>query len=122
YGTPDTRIVDSAPGKPDRILTARELRAKFNDKGEIVSAEQTGDFHYQEGTQTASAEQAKYGATDETIALSGSPRVVDSTGTLTADTIQLNRKTRNAFAQDHVKTTYTGLKAQPNGAMLGATD
>ncbi len=122
YGTPDTKIVDSAPGKPDRILTARELRAKFNDKGEIVSAEQTGDFHYQEGTQTASAEQAKYGAADETIVLSGSPRVVDSTGTLTADTILLNRKTRNAFAQDHVKTTYTGLKAQPNGAMLGATD
>lgn len=122
YGTPDTKIVDSSPGKPDRILTARELRAKFNDKGEIISAEQTGDFHYQEGAQTASAEHAKFGAADETIVLSGSPRVVDSTGTLTANTIQLNRKTRNAFAQDEVKTTYTGLKAQPNGAMLGGND
>ena len=48
--------------------------------------------------------------------------MVDSTGTLTANTIQLNRKTRNAFAQDEVKTTYTGLKAQPNGAMLGGND
>jgi lipopolysaccharide export system protein LptA len=122
YGAPDTKIVDSSPDKPDRILTARELRAKFNDKGEIVSAEQTGDFRYQEGTQTASAERAKFGAADETIVLSGSPRVVDSTGTLTAGTIQLNRKTRNAFAQDEVKTTYTGLKAQPNGAMLGGND
>jgi lipopolysaccharide export system protein LptA len=122
YGTPDTKIVDSAPGKPDRVLTARELRAKFNDKGEIVSAEQTGDFHYQEGTQTASAEHADYRAADETIALSGSPRLLDSSGTLTADTIQLNRKTRNAVADKNVKTTYTGLKAQPNGAMLGASD
>jgi lipopolysaccharide export system protein LptA len=123
YGTPDTKIVDAAPGKPDRILTARELRAKFNDQGEIVSAEQTGDFHYQEGTQTATAERADYRAADETIILSGSPRVVDSaTGTLTADSIQLNRKTRNAFAQNNVKTTYTGLKAQPNGAMLGGSD
>jgi lipopolysaccharide export system protein LptA len=122
YGTPDTRIVESASGKPDRILTARELRAKFNEKGEIVSAEQTGDFHYQEGTQTALAEHADYRAADETIALSGSPRLVDSSGTLTADTIQLNRKTRNAVAEKNVKTTYTGLKAQPNGAMLGGSD
>ncbi len=123
YGTPDTKIVDSAAGKPDRILTARELRAKFNDQGEIVSAEQSGDFHYQEGTQTATADHADYRAADETIVLSGSPRVVDSaSGTLTADTIQLSRKTRNAFAQNNVKTTYTGLKAQPNGAMLGGSD
>jgi lipopolysaccharide export system protein LptA len=123
YGTPDTKIVDSTAGKPDRILTARELRAKFNDQGEIVSAEQSGDFHYQEGTQTATADHADYRAADETIALSGSPRIVDSaSGTLTADTIQLNRKTRNASAQNNVKTTYTGLKAQPNGAMLGGSD
>lgn len=123
YGTPDTKIVDSTPGKPDRVLTARELRAKFDDKGEIVSADQSGDFHYQEGTQTATAEHANYRAADETISLSGSPRVVDSaSGALTADSIQLNRKTGNAVAQNNVKTTYSGLKAQPNGAMLGGSD
>jgi lipopolysaccharide export system protein LptA len=124
YGTPDAKIVDTAPGKPDRILSSRELTAKFNDKGEIISADQTGDFHYQEGTQTASAERAKYAAADETIFLSGSPRVVDATQgiTLTADSIQLNRKTRNALAQDNVKTTYSKMTAQPSGAMLGSAD
>ncbi len=124
YGTPDAKIVDSVPGKPDRILTSRELTAKFNDKGEIVSADQTGDFHYQEGTQTASAERAKYAAAEETILLSGSPRVIDANQgiTLTADSIQLNRKTRNAFAQDNVKTTYSKMSAQPGGAMLGSAD
>ena len=122
YGTPDTKIVDSTAGKPDRVLTARELRARFNDKGEIVSAEQSGDFHYEEGAQKATAERADYRAADETIVLSGSPRVIDASGTLTAETIQLNRKTRIAFAQNSVKTTYTGLKAQPNGAMLGGSD
>jgi len=124
YGTPDAKIVDAVPGKPDRILTSRELTAKFNDKGEIVSADQTGDFHYQEGTQTASAERAKYAAADETILLAGSPRVVDANQgiTLTADSIQLNRKTRNAFAQDNVKTTYSKMSAQPGGAMLGSAD
>ena len=124
YGTPDAKIVDTVPGKPDRVLSSHELTAKFNDKGEIVSADQSGDFHYQEGTQTASAERAKYMAADETILLSGSPRVVDATQgiTLTADSIQLNRKTRNAFAQDNVKTTYSKMSAQPGGAMLGSAD
>jgi lipopolysaccharide export system protein LptA len=124
YGTPDAKIVDTVPGKPDRILTSRELTAKFNDKGEIISADQTGSFHYQEGTQTASAERAKYEAADEMIMLSGSPRVVDATQgiILTADTIQLNRKTRKAFAQNNVKTTYSKMGAQPGGAMLGSAD
>ncbi|MGH9634525.1 MAG: LptA/OstA family protein [Candidatus Angelobacter sp.] len=124
YGTPDAKIVDSVPGKPDRILKSRELTAKFNDKGEIVSADQTGDFHYQEGTQTASAERAKYAAAEETIVLSGSPRVIDANQgiTLTAESIQLNRKSRNAFAQDNVKTTYSKMGAQPGGAMLGSAD
>jgi lipopolysaccharide export system protein LptA len=124
YGTPDAKIIDAVPGKPDRVLTSHELTAKFNDKGEIVSADQTGDFHYQEGTETASAERAKYAAAEETILLSGSPRVVDATQgiALTADSIQLNRKTRNAFAQDNVKTTYSKMTAQPGGAMLGSAD
>jgi lipopolysaccharide export system protein LptA len=122
YGTPDAKIVDTVSGKPDRILTSRELTAKFNDKGEIVSADQSGDFHYQEGTQTATADRAKYAAAEETILLTGSPRIVDSGATLTADSIQLNRKTRNAVAQDNVKTTYTNMTAQPTGAMLASSD
>ena len=124
YGTPDAKIVDSIPGKPDRILSSHELTAKFNEKGEIVSGDQSGDFHYQEGTQTASAERARYSAAEETILLYGSPRVVDATQgvTLTADSVQLNRKTRNAVAEDNVKTTYSKLTAQPGGAMLGSAD
>jgi lipopolysaccharide export system protein LptA len=122
YGTPDAKIVDTVSGKPDRILISRELTAKFNDKGEIISADQNGDFHYQEGTQTATADRAKYGAAEETILLTGSPRIVDTGATLTADSIQLNRKTRNAVAQDNVKTTYTNMTAQPTGAMLASSD
>jgi len=63
-------------------------------------------------------------ATEETILLSGSPRALDAAQgvTLTADSIQLNRKTRNAFAKDNVKTTYSKINAQPSGAMLGSAD
>jgi lipopolysaccharide export system protein LptA len=121
-GSPDAKIVTSTPGRPDRITTSRELTAAFNAKGEIISAEQTGDFHYQEGTQTASSDRAKYIAADDSIALTGSPRLVDSRGILTADTIHLNRKTGGAFAQGNVKSTYSGLKAQPGGAMLASAE
>jgi len=122
FGSPNAKIVTSAPGRPDRITTSRDLTAAFNSKGEIISAEQTGDLHYQEGTQTATSDRAKYTAADDSILLTGSPRVVDSRGALTADSILLNRKTGGAFAQGSVKSTYSGMKAQPNGAMLASAE
>ncbi len=121
-GSPNAKIVTSTPGHPDRVTTSRELTAAFNSKGEIISAEQIGDLHYQEGTQTATSDRAKYVAADDSIVLTGSPRVVDSRGTLSGDSIHLNRKAGSAFAQGNVKSTYSGLKAQPNGAMLASAD
>ena len=98
--------------------TSRELTAKFSE-GEIISADQSGDCYQEDFTY-----RAKYSADEETISLSGSPHVVDASQgvTLTADSIQLNRKTRNAFAQENVKTTYAKLNAQPSGAMLASAD
>ena len=119
-GTLGAKIVAATPGKPDTTLTSRELTAMFNDKGELGSAQQTGDFHYHEGARTATAERAQYNAADETATLTGSPRVVDSGLTITADSVELNRKTGIATGQGNVKTTYNDMKAQPNGAMLAS--
>src|SRR5205807_1435908 len=41
---------------------------------------------------------------------------------LSANSVQINRKTNNAVAQGEVKTTYADLKAQPGGAILGSAD
>jgi lipopolysaccharide export system protein LptA len=119
-GSPDARIVSSAPGQPDQVATSRELTASFNEKGEITGGDLTGDFHFQQGLRTATAERGKFNPADESFLLTGSPRVVDSGATITADTIQLNRKTESAVAQGNVKTTYSDLKPQPNGAMLAS--
>lgn len=121
-GTPDAKIVSVAPGQPDRIASSRELNATFNNKGEIAAADLLSDFHYQEGPRTATADRAHYAAADESFLLTGSPRVVDSGLTLTANTVQLNRKTGSAVAQGDVKTTYNDLKPQANGAMLASGD
>lgn len=121
-GSSNVKTVSVTPGKADQITTSRELTATFNDQNAVEAVDQTGDFHYQQGQQTATADRAHYVPADEVITLSGSPRVQDSGSTLTAETISLNRKTNVALAQRDVKVTYTDLKPQPNGAMLGSAD
>lgn len=121
-GNSNVKTVSVTPGKEDQITASREVIARFNDQGTVEEVDQSGDFHYQQGKQTATAERARYIPADENITLTGSPRVQDATGSVTAETIQLNRKTNVAVAQRDVKTTYVELKAQPNGGMLGSAD
>lgn len=121
-GSPDARITSTTPGQPDRVATSRELVASFNGPGQITSADLTGAFHYQEGQRTATAEHAHYNVADDSYTLSGAPRVVDSGVTLTADDIQLSRKTGMASGQGNVKTTYNDLKAAAGGAMLSSAE
>jgi len=54
--------------------------------------------------------------------LTGSPRAVDGGMTTTAQTLRMNRATGDAFAEGNVKSTYSDLKAQPDGAMLASSD
>jgi lipopolysaccharide export system protein LptA len=54
--------------------------------------------------------------------LTGSPRVVDGGMTTTAQTLRVNRATGDAFAEGNVKSTYSDLKAQPDGGMLASSD
>jgi lipopolysaccharide export system protein LptA len=122
FGSPDARIVSATPGQPDRVALSRDIRATFDNKGQIAAADLAGDFHYQEGQRTATADQAHYNHSEESFALSGSPRVVDSGATITAEKILLNRRTGDAVAQGNVKTTYNDLKPQANGAMLASSE
>jgi lipopolysaccharide export system protein LptA len=122
-GGDGARLVSSTPGQPDRIATGNDLRAGFNSKGELATAELAGDLHYQEGARRATADRGHYIAADDVLVLSGSPRIVDSGLTITADKVELSRKTGNAVAQGNVKTTYQDLKPQSNsGGMLGSSD
>jgi lipopolysaccharide export system protein LptA len=122
YGSPGAKVVSSIPGSPDRVSTSRDVTALFNEQGAITSVEQAGDFRYQEGTRTAFADHARYTTSDENIVLGGSPRIVDSGVSLTADSVQLNRQTGNAVARGSVKATYTEAKPQPGGALLASSD
>lgn len=120
-GSSGTSVISTTPGQPDRITSSRDIAATFNAKGEVASAEQTGDFHYQEGERTGSADAAHYNPVDESFLLTGSPRLSDPGSVVTANSIQLNRKTGTAVAQGDVKTTYN-QNPQAGGALLASAD
>lgn len=124
HGEPDAKIVSSAPGQPDRVSTSRALDVTFNNKpgsnSGIESVLQQGGVHIVEGDREAFAQNARYTPADETLSLAGSPRVNDPGTMITAESIRMNRVSGDAVAENDVKTTYTELKEQPQGALLAA--
>jgi lipopolysaccharide export system protein LptA len=55
------------------------------------------------------------------LLLTGSPRVTDGAMATTAKTIRINRATGEALAEGDVKTTYSQVKEQPEGALLASS-
>jgi lipopolysaccharide export system protein LptA len=136
HGEPDTKIVSSSiaasaavndkPGsttaQSDRVSTSKMLDVVFLPEGGISSITQSGSLIYVDGTEKAWAQRGDYTTSDQMLVLGGSPRVVDNGMTTTAKTMRLNRATGDAFAEGSVKSTYSDLKAQPNGALLASSD
>ena len=125
HGAPDAKIVSINPGEPDRISTSHAVEAAFLPQGGIESITQTGNVTYTDnqspGKRTqAWADRARYAPADQTIVLSGNPQVTAGGMSATAQTIRINRATGDAFAEGDVKSTYSELKEQPNGALLAS--
>ena len=129
HGSPDVHIVSSSPGEADKTSTSHNLEVAFAVGGGVEKLIQTGDFRYHEpsfkpdtGGRAMFAESATYTPADQILVLNGSPRVIDNGTTTTADVVRLNRQSGEAFAEGNVKTTYSDLKPQPNGALLASSD
>lgn len=126
HGEPNAKIVSITPGAPDRISSSQTVDAAFLPEGGIASILQQGSVTYSDGlppekrTQ-AWADKALYTPTDRILLLTGNPRVSDGGMTTTADRIRLDRTTDDAFAEGDVKSTYSELKEQPNGALLASS-
>ena len=129
HGEPGAKIVSSkigdsidAPGQPERVSTSQMLDVIFRPEGGVASIKQAGGVTYVDGTLKAWAQRGEYTAADQMLVLSESPRVVDNGMTTTAQTIRMNRPTGDAIAEGNVKSTYSDLKAQPDGGMLASSD
>ena len=122
HGAPNARIVSQTPGQPDRVSTSDTLDASFHSGSGIDSIVQQGRVAYTDGERKAWGERATYTPADQILVLNGSPRVIDGGMTTTSKTMRLNRTTGDAFAEGEVKSTYSDLKAKPNGALLASSD
>jgi len=129
HGWPDSRIVSQTPGEPDKTSTADRLDVTFAVDGGVQKLIQSGHFEYREpspnpdtGGRAAFADTATYTPQDQILVLTGSPRVIDGGMTMTAVHIRMNRQTGEGIADEDVKTTYSELKPQPDGALLATSD
>ena len=126
HGAPDARIVNMNPGQPDRVSTSEMIDATFLPQGGIESITQQGRVTYSDGlapekrTQ-AWAERARYTPADQMLVLTGSARVAGADMATTATIIKINRATGDALAEGDVKSTYSELKEQPDGALLASS-
>jgi lipopolysaccharide export system protein LptA len=131
HGAPDARIVSSTSGQPDRVSTSDSVDATFLALGGIEAITQQGNVAYTDGASPdkrmqAWANSARYTPSDQMLVLSGdqlsgNPRVAGGGMETTSKTIRINRATGEALAQDDVKSTYSELKEQPNGALLASS-
>jgi lipopolysaccharide export system protein LptA len=122
HGAPNARLVSKTQGQPDRVSTSNTLDASFHPGSGIDSIVQQGSVAYVDNERKAWGDHAVYTPADQMLVLTGSPRVVDGGMTTTSRTMRLNRATGDAFAEGDVKSTYSDLKSQPNGALLAASD
>jgi lipopolysaccharide export system protein LptA len=121
HGAPDARITTLTPGQPDRTSTSATLDVAFRPSGGIEAITQQGDLAYVDGERKAWADRARYTPADQLLVLTGSPRVVDSGFSTTAQTMTLNRATGSLMADGDVKSTYSELRPQPDGALLASS-
>ena len=126
HGTPDAHIVSSTPGQPDRVSTSDSIDAAFLPEGGIEFITQKGHVTYSDAQapdkqMQAWANLARYTPADQMLALTGNPRVVNGGMQTTANTIRINRATGDALAEGDVKSAYSQLKEQPDGALLASS-
>ncbi len=124
-GAPNARIVNLTPGQPGRVSTSDSVDAMFLPEGGIESVTQTGKVFYTDNQPSekrvqAWARNAHYTPSDQTLVLTGNPRVISGSMETTARTIRINRATGDAGADTDVKSTYNDLKEEPDGALLAS--
>jgi len=121
HGAPSARIVSSNPGQHDKISISNSVDALFQPGSGIQSVVQQRSVAYSDDERQAWGDRARYTPSDQMLVLTGSPRIVEGGLTTTSRTMRLNRATGDAVADGDVKSTYSDLKQQTNGALLASS-
>jgi lipopolysaccharide export system protein LptA len=120
HGAPSAKVVSSAPGEPDRTSTSDTIDVAFRPTGGIDAIVQQGNLDYRDGERVARADRARYTPGDQILELTGSPRITDKGLLTTAKTFRMNRASGDALGEGNVKSSYSDVREQPNGALLAS--
>lgn len=108
---------------PPVVTSSNELVAHFDAKTHQLSTlEQTTDFHYEEGDRRAQSDKASLDQSQNLMVLTGKARILDPTGSATADVITMNQKTGDFKADGHVASTRMPDKKGQSSAMLSSDE
>jgi lipopolysaccharide export system protein LptA len=113
---------DGKPAPP--VLTSSdEFKAEFDPAtNQVARLEQTSTFRYQEGDRKAQSDRATLDERTSNITLTSSARVVDASGSASADRIVLNQKSGDFSAEGHVTSTRLPDKKGSSSAMLSNSE
>ncbi len=121
-GLSQARIVfqpapQAPPGIAPQESSSDRLDAVFDPATETLrTVEQSGDFQFHDGDRQASAEQARYDAHTQVMALTGRPQVWDTDTRARADRVLVDIAAGTAEGLGHVQSTHVGSGARASGA------
>ncbi len=102
----DAEPVKGKPQPPPALTFSKGMAAHFDPKsGNMTLLEQWDDFRYEEGDRRATATRAELHQPADVMKLAGSARVWDTTGSTSADNIQLQQKSGDFEAVGNVSST-----------------
>ena len=117
-GAGGTKIVfqpakNAPPGTLAQETSAERLVATLDPASETLrGVEQTGGFEFREGDRRATAERASYQESDESLTLTGNPRLWDNEMRILAEKFLIDLRNDTAEGVGKVRSTHLGSSGQ----------
>jgi lipopolysaccharide export system protein LptA len=112
---------DRKKKKPNLVIaytSSKVLDAAFDEKAQLTTMKQTGDFRYVAGPRKAQADNATLENEKELMTLENHARVADESGSTAGDQIELQQATGDFDARGHVSTTRLPDEKKASSDML----
>ena len=106
FGHSGVEIHQQSGNTAPQIISAAELTATFDSRGEWETLDESGNVRFQQADRQATADRARVVQSADTITLDGSPVVSDSMSRTTAEHVMVDRKSGELHATGGVISTY----------------
>jgi lipopolysaccharide export system protein LptA len=104
-----------------QVITATELAATFDPKGEWDTLDESGNVHFQEADRQATAAHGRMVRATDTVTLDGSPVLSDATSrTTVAGSVSINQKSGDLKTLGAVVSTYLASAGGGSTVNLGS--